>query len=158
MLVYTANCAMEPVLSLFKALADESRLRIIGLLTARERSVDELAAELDLRAPTVSHHLARLKSANLVTMRKDGNLHIYSLNTEPLRTLSRTVLTMPQKTAEDPKKWDQKVLRDFLTGGGERLKEIPASRKKRQVILHWLASQFQPDRRYKETEVNDLLQ
>ena len=39
-----------------------------------------------------------------------------------------------------------------------KLTQIPASRKKRDVILHWLASHFEEDRRYKETEVNDLLQ
>ena len=50
---------------------------------------------------------------------------------------------------------DQKVLRDFFDG--ERLREIPAQRKKRWVILRWLAEQFEPDRRYTEREVNEII-
>jgi DNA-binding transcriptional ArsR family regulator len=49
------------LLTMFKALADESRLKIIGLLATRERSVDELATTLKLKPPTVSHHLATLR-------------------------------------------------------------------------------------------------
>jgi DNA-binding transcriptional ArsR family regulator len=148
---------MDRVLRLFKALADESRLRIIGLLaTQQERSVDELAATLDLKPPTVSHHLARLKDTALVTMRKDGNSHFYALQTDILTQLSKEVLSLPKHAEPHSDAWDRKVLSDFLTG--DRLKEIPASRKKRQVILHWLASKFDKQRRYKETEVNDLLQ
>ena len=45
-----------------------------------------------------------------------------------------------------------------FTYQGERLKEIPASRKKREVILRWLAERFEVRRRYSEAEVNELLQ
>ncbi|GCE21437.1 ArsR/SmtB family transcription factor [Dictyobacter kobayashii] len=44
-----------------KLLADRNRLKLLGLLANREQSVEELAAQLQLKAPTVSHHLARLK-------------------------------------------------------------------------------------------------
>ena len=56
---------MRAVLRFFKALADASRLRLVGLLAGAEHSVDELATLLDLRAPTVSHPLARLRAAGL---------------------------------------------------------------------------------------------
>lgn len=142
-----------------KALADETRLRMLGLLAARERSVEELAALLDLKAPTVSHHLTRLKELQLVEMRAEGNTHIYSLNGETLRTLNRDLFTpehmasLAADTAEDA--WERKVLRDFFEG--ERLKEIPASRKKRSVILRWLAGRFAQDQSYTEAEVNEIL-
>jgi predicted transcriptional regulator len=152
--------AFDLVLGFFKALADESRLRIVGLLAAGgERSVDELAAVLELRAPTVSHHLARLRALGLVSMRAEGNVHLYRLEADALRDLSRQVLALDQITAlardVDAEAWQQKVLRDFFEG--ERLKEIPASRKKREVVLRWLASQFPMDVRYREVEVNELL-
>ena len=57
---------LEILLSFFKALSNESRLKIVGLLAQREASVDELAALLELRAPTVSHHLSILKAQELV--------------------------------------------------------------------------------------------
>ena len=49
-----------------KTLADQTRLRILGLLTMQKRSVEELAVLLDLRPSTVSWHLARLKDIGLV--------------------------------------------------------------------------------------------
>jgi hypothetical protein len=144
---------------LLKVLADETRLRLLGLLATRERSVEELAALLNLKAPTVSHHLAKLKELWLVEMHAEGTTHLYSLNGETLRALNRDLFTpermaaLAADTAEDA--WQRKVLRDFMVG--ERLKEIPASRKKRSVILRWLAGQFDPGRTYAEAEVNEIL-
>jgi hypothetical protein len=50
---------------------------------------------------------------------------------------------------------EQKTLRDFVKDG--RLIEIPASRKKRLVILGWLATHFEPDTDLPERDVNDIL-
>src|ERR1041385_158579 len=82
----------EPLLDFFKAMADESRLGIIGLLTARERSVQELARSLDLKEPTVSHHLAILKAQGLVTARAEGTTRWHALDRDALEKLSRRVL------------------------------------------------------------------
>ena len=150
---------LRPVLRFFKSLADASRLRMLGILAAGERSVDELAALLGLRPPTVSHHLAILRELGLVSMRAEGNVHLYRLDEDALRALSPDVLS-PERVASfadnvEVEAWERKVLRDFFEG--ERLKEIPASRKKRGVILRRLAHEFQPGTRYRETEVNDVL-
>lgn len=151
--------ALQRVLAFFKALADASRLRTIGILAERERSVDELATLLGLQAPTVSHHLSKLKAAGLVQMRQQGTQHLYRLDEEALRDLSRDVLTPERMVslADDAQgdAWERKVLKDFFEG--ERLKEIPASRKKRSVVLRWLAGRFEPGVRYSERQVNDLL-
>src|SRR5438270_9569905 len=161
MLVYTGmgEDQLQHVLRFFKSLADASRLRMLGILAAGERSVDELATLLDLRAPTVSHHLAILRELGVVSMRPEGNVHLYRLDADALRALSREVLS-PERVASfadsiEAEAWERKVLRDFFEG--ERLKEIPASRKKRSVILRRLAHEFQPGTRYRETEVNEVL-
>jgi DNA-binding transcriptional ArsR family regulator len=151
--------ALQPVLRFLKALADESRLRLVGLLAAGERSVEELATLLGLRAPTVSHHLRVLTAAGLVAMRREGTTHLYRLDPEALRRLSRDALT-PERLASladdgAGTAWERKVLQDFFAG--ERLTAIPASRKKRLVVLRWLAGRFTPGRRYGEREVNEIL-
>jgi len=150
---------VQAVVRFFKVLADESRLRILGILATRECSVEELAALLSLRAPTVSHHLGRLKDLGLVTMRADGNTHLYALELEALHSLSKDVLSPDAVAAlgEDVMSdagdaWERKVLRDFFDG--ERLKEIPASQKKRLVILRWLVNRFEIGARYPEAAVN----
>lgn len=154
-----ASPHLTDILSFFKALSDESRLKIVGAVASGERSVDELATLLDLRAPTVSHHLSRLKEIGLVTMRSEGTTHLYQLNAQALRALSKQVLALDtinmigEEVASDA--WDREVLGNFLDG--ERLKEIPASRKKREVILRWLADKFQYEKRYPEKEVNAII-
>jgi hypothetical protein len=151
---------LQTLLKFFKALADENRLKLLGILATRECSVEELAVLLRLKAPTVSHHLTKLKELGLVEMRADGNIHLYRLQAEGLRGLQKMLLT-PENVAtlvelEESDGWERKVLRDFFEG--ERLKEIPSSRKKRLVILQWLAEQFAPERMYSEAEVNAILQ
>lgn len=147
------------LLRFFKALADESRLKILGILANRECSVEELAAMLNLKEPTVSHHLAKLKELHLVAMRSEGNTHLYWLNSEALQDISKEVFT-PDRMASlvddvEGEAWENKVLSNFIEGG--RLKEIPASRKKRLVILKWLAGQFDMEVKYPESQVNELI-
>jgi len=73
---------MDPV-SLFKALADATRLRCIGLLANYdELCVCELTQALDLPQPKISHHLAALRKSGLVSDRKQGLWIYYRLNPE----------------------------------------------------------------------------
>lgn len=64
---------------LFKALADETRLRILKLLQLREMCVCEVMVALGLTQPTASHHLGILENAGLVKDRKEGKWVFYSL-------------------------------------------------------------------------------
>ena len=63
----------------FKALADETRLRILRLLEVREMCVCEVMVALDLTQPTASHHLGILENAGLVKDRKEGKWVFYSI-------------------------------------------------------------------------------
>jgi len=64
---------------LFKALADETRLRILKLLEIREMCVCEIMVALALTQPTASHHLGILENVGLVKGRKDGKWVFYSV-------------------------------------------------------------------------------
>ncbi|WP_017653766.1 metalloregulator ArsR/SmtB family transcription factor [Fortiea contorta] len=154
----------QTLLQFFKALADESRLKIVGILANQECSVEELAILLQLKEPTVSHHLAKLKELNLVTMRPEGNSRFYQLDSQALQAISKDVFT-PQKMASlieniDTEAWENKVLKNYLetnSEGTQRLKDIPASRKKRLVILKWLVGKFEVGINYPERTVNETL-
>ena len=65
----------------FKALADPTRREILRLLRSGERSAGDLAERFDMTKPTVSHHFAVLKEAELIVSRREGQQIIYSLNT-----------------------------------------------------------------------------
>jgi biotin operon repressor len=145
----------------FKALAHESRLRLLGLVAAREHSVQELAQLIGLKEPTVSHHLAMLREAGLVRLRQDKNTHWYALEQKTLSQLSRAMLAREQlATLASPQTQtagDDRAVRNYLTPEG-RIKAFPATLKKRRPILAWLTRHFEEDRRYSEAEVNEIIE
>ena len=154
-----AEIQTQRLLVFFKALADESRLKIIGLLSHEPRSGDELAALLGLSAPTVSHHLARLQAAGLVEARAQQYYSVYSLRTDALHEMAREVLSTERLSAVaddvDMDAYDKKVLANYVEDG--RIKQIPSQLKKMEVIIRWLARLFEPGKQYKEKQVNEML-
>jgi ArsR family transcriptional regulator len=68
----------------FKALADPTRREILRLLRRGQMSAGEIAERFDTTKPTLSHHFAVLKDADLVTTRREGQTIWYSLNTTVL--------------------------------------------------------------------------
>jgi len=72
---------LNPVL-FAKALADETRQKIMKLTCCQWRTVNEIVECLDVTQPTVSHHLAILRDAGLVLYKEDGKQTYYQLNKE----------------------------------------------------------------------------
>src|SRR3954470_5058026 len=65
----------------FKALADPTRREIVRLLGKGEMTAGALAEHFDMTKPTVSHHFAVLKEADLIISRREGQQIFYLLNT-----------------------------------------------------------------------------
>ena len=150
--------SIEAVLPLFKLLANETRLRLIGIVAEGEESVGNLARRLGLTEATISHHLAKLSSAGLLTMRPEGTTHFYRLDAEGLRAINKSLLS-PEKLARAPatggkEPAEARVLKSFIVDG--RLVKIPESQAKREVVLRWILAQIE-DRRYREREISEIL-
>jgi len=64
----------------FKAFGDPTRLRILGLLAVKEKTVNEIVKEIGLSQPTISRHLGILREAEVVIDRREGQQVFYSLN------------------------------------------------------------------------------
>ncbi len=147
------------LLQFFKVLGNDSRLKILGLLANGERSVGELADFLDVREPTVSHHLAMMKELGLVKVRAEGNTRIYWLNNKLLETMSKDILSQNNlATLVDDRAgnaWEQKALKTFVKDG--RITQIPSRHKKRLVILNWLVEKFEMGKQYSEAELSEAL-
>lgn len=107
----------------------------------------------------MSHHLAMLREAELVRMRTEGNIHWYRLDFESLHAISRSVLTREKlasiATDLDADDQERKVLSAFLDG--ERIRQIPTTRKKRWAILKWLATRIDADTEYNENDLNAII-
>jgi ArsR family transcriptional regulator len=73
----------------FKALADPTRRQILRLLGRGEMTAGQLAERFDMTKPSMSHHFAVLKDADVIKSRREGQQVWYSLNT----TVMQDVLT-----------------------------------------------------------------
>jgi ArsR family transcriptional regulator len=104
---------MEELAIIFKALSDETRLRIIKLLEQGELCVCDITAALDMVQPKVSFHLSALKEAGLIKDRKQGKWIHYSLNDKDLfrRML---ILTACERMQDGAITGDRKRLAVFL--------------------------------------------
>jgi ArsR family transcriptional regulator len=71
----------------FKALADPTRREILRLLRGGEKSAGELAQQFDMTKPSMSHHFAVLKQADLIASRRQGQQIVYFLNTTAMEDL-----------------------------------------------------------------------
>jgi biotin operon repressor len=150
----------EELVTFFKALADSNRLKILGLLAQHPYSGEELAALLDLKPSTVSHHISKLVETGIVTARAEGYYTVYELDRKALESTTRGIFSNEQMVAAaadvDADAYDRKVLADYLLPDG-RLKIIPAQRKKLEAILRHIAKVFEPGKRYSEKRTNEIL-
>ena len=71
----------------FKALADPTRREILALLRRGEMTAGDLAERFDMTKPSMSHHFAVLKEADLITSRREGQQIWYGLNTTVVEDL-----------------------------------------------------------------------
>jgi len=150
----------DDLVNFFKALADSNRLKILGLLAQHPYSGEELAALLDLKPSTVSHHLGKLIETGIVTARAEGYYTVYALDQKALESTTRGIFSNEQMVAAaadvDADAYDRKVLADYLHPDG-RLKTIPAQRKKLEAVLRHVAKAFEPGKRYSEKQINEIL-
>ena len=153
---YAAN--LETRAQFFKALGHPARLLIINLVKTKPRHTEELAAILNLKPATVSHHLSQLTAVGLLTSQKDQYYQIYSLAGDWLDKKLEEVVSLSEpgmETAVSQDAYRDKVLKNFFNRG--RLTQIPAQQKKRQVIMEKLVEEFEPGQEYTEQEVNRIL-
>ena len=104
---------MNDLVTIFKALSDETRLRIIKLLEQGELCVCDITAALDIVQPKVSFHLSALKEAGLIKDRKQGKWIHYSLSEKDLfrRML---ILSICERMQDSMIASDRKRLDSFL--------------------------------------------
>ena len=104
---------MQEILTIFKALSDETRLRILKLLENGELCVCDIVAALDTIQPKVSFHLSTLKEAGLITDRKQGKWVHYKMNDSDIFRRFLLLSTLERVSAETVFE-DIRRLKDFL--------------------------------------------
>jgi len=153
---------MSDTLTALKALADGSRLDVVSLLAQQPRSGDELATILNLTPSTISHHVARLQAAGLVSASAQQYYRIYTLNVDALRGLARELTPealaqrMGLEASVDGNAYAAEILARWLKDN--RLQGIPRKSHHKQIVLEWLTRKFASDQRYDSDQVNATME
>ena len=87
--------------SVFKALSDPTRRKILQLLKERDLTAGEIADSFSISKPSISHHLNLLKQADLVMDERQGQNIVYSLNTTVFQELLGFFLNFIDKEEVD---------------------------------------------------------
>lgn len=83
------NLSYADYVPAFKALSDETRLKILDMLCCGERCACDLLASLQITQPTLSYHMKLLTECGLVTGRRDGPWMRYTLNRKKISDVSQ---------------------------------------------------------------------
>jgi ArsR family transcriptional regulator, arsenate/arsenite/antimonite-responsive transcriptional repressor len=121
---------MSDLVAVFKALSDETRLRIIKLLENGELCVCDITAALDMVQPKVSFHLSTLKEAGLIKDRKQGRWIHYRLDeSEMMRRM--LLITINERLNGSAVAEDKKRLTSFLNDKNENVIALNERKKTR---------------------------
>jgi len=115
---------MENVLTIFKALSEETRLRIIKLLEHGELCVCDIVTALDLIQPKVSFHLAVLKEAGFIKDRKQGKWVHYKIDDSDIFRRFLILSTLERISTETVVE-DRNRLANFLKEKNQKANVVP---------------------------------
>ena len=152
------SAAPEPTAAaIVGLLAEEDRLRVAAALVLGSSSLEEVAATAGLEVRRASAALERLAAGGLVEQAPGGGLQLVvaRIKQAAQAEAKRRAEAQPEDGFGDVGPEAASVLRNFVSG--TRLRQIPATRAKRLVVLDWLAGRFEPGRTYPERDVNLML-
>lgn len=152
---------LNKIVEFHKALGDLTRIKIIALLQQGPLHGQAIAEKLGLKPPTITHHIAKLREVGLIRERRDKNTIYFSLNTKILEMNAKAILSvgtgggtnMEMAVTEEER---LKIIRNFFTKDG-KLKNYPAQRKKKLVVLAHMVKGLEFGRIYPEKEINEYL-
>lgn len=143
---------------ILRVFADPKKVKLLGQLCDEALPLHTLARAAGLSEAETMGLVQSLKEAGLLdeTFAHDGFRWRYKPSAifEALRE-TRSAAAGPSDLPPGASAFDARVLGDFFVGG--RLKSIPVQRKKREVVLRYLAEKFDRERTYTEQEVSVLL-
>jgi hypothetical protein len=149
------------IVDFHKALGDLTRIRIIALLQQGPLHGQAIAGKLGLKAPTITHHMAKLREVGLIKERRDKNTIYFSLNTKILEMSAKAILSVGtggSSNMEMSVTTEERaaIINHFFTKDG-KLKTFPAQRKKKLVVLAHMVNALEFGKVYPEKEINEYL-
>ncbi len=134
-------------------LADEQRLRVLSAIALGATTVRAIAERTDLTEAETARALGQLLRAGIVSQEGPGLQVDHGAFARAAREAS-PVRRRPDLDDATPEQ--AAVLRNFVDADG-RIRELPARAAKRELVLEYVATRFEPGREYAEHQVNEIL-
>ena len=150
---------LNRLVNFHKTLGDPTRIRILSLLATGPLHGQAIAGKLGLKAPTITHHMTKLRDTGIVYQRRDKNTIYYYIDEKKFRSYSEALPNMlyqPEQDKEDDALKAQAVVNNFIEADGT-LKHLPSQRKKKIIILKHLINGLERGRKYPENEINEYI-
>lgn len=152
---------LDKVVAFHKALADPTRIRLLFLLKDGPLHGQALAEKLGVSAPTITHHMTKLRQVALVKETRDKNTIYFELDRQFFDRNSQTLYQAlfesenPQEvnTMDRDIHLEESVLHNFFLADGT-LKQIPAQRKRKLIVFEHLLNGLKVGEKYTEAEIN----
>ncbi|WP_217588398.1 metalloregulator ArsR/SmtB family transcription factor [Lentibacillus saliphilus] len=152
---------LDRLVRFHKTLGDKTRIRIIALLKNGPLHGQAIAGKLKLKAPTISHHIAKLKDIDVIYQRRDKNTIYFHLNERKLEQMSTAINRIGGEhmfeVFDINEEEKAKLIRNFTEKDG-RLKQLPAQRKKKLVLLEYMLGGLEQGQSYEEKDINAHIQ
>lgn len=160
---------LDKLVTYHKALSDPTRIRILFLLKQGPMHGQALAGRLGVSAPTITHHMGKLRDAGVVQERREKNTIYFALHEQLFKQNAEAILRaffdnsaiqmedsqMTEKVT-DNNQFHNSVINNFFTLDG-KLKHIPSQRKRKLVVFEHMVRELQPGRKYVEKEINEYI-
>lgn len=150
---------LNRLVNFHKTLGDPTRIRILTLLSKGPLHGQAIAGKLGLKAPTITHHMTKLRDTGIVNQRRDKNTIYYYIDEKKFRSYSEALPNMlyqPDTDKEDDAMKTQAVVNNFMEADGT-LKHLPSQRKKKIIILKHLINGLERGKKYPEKEINEYI-
>lgn len=150
------SAGLDPA-ALVGLLAEQDRLKAVAALALGAATLEEVAERAALDPRRAAAALERLAGGGLVEPVGRGGLRLASERFKEAARLhaQRRAAAAPEESFSGAAPEAAGILRNFVSEG--RLRQLPAARSKRLVVLDWLAKRFEPGVTYPERDVNLLL-
>ncbi|GIO43987.1 MULTISPECIES: DUF2087 domain-containing protein [Paenibacillus] len=155
---------IDRIVQFHKTMGDITRVRIVALLRNGPLHGQALAGKLGVSPPTITHHMTKLREADLIYERREKNTIYFYLNEKSLNLQAEAILSIggggaepsSREPAGDLALQKQTVIKNFFTKEG-RLKHLPAQQKKKRIVLEHLVEGLKPNTKYTEKEINEYI-
>jgi predicted transcriptional regulator len=153
---------LDKVVAFYKTMGEPTRIRIVAILAKGPLHGQAIAGKLGLSAPTITHHLKKLRDIHVVYDRRVKNTIYFYLNESLINQQARVFTELLEKKGEELEEMvessieRQKIIENFFTKDG-KLKNIPAQRKKKLIVFEHMIHGLKIGEKYEEKQLNEFI-